>query len=107
MENVYLENLIKTQNIHSFIDTESIWGQKKYHNNNIIKPIKSLTIIDEGGITKRSWYGPARMYNKDKTEKYLVGFFILLMPIIISPIILMRTKVIIQQTVASFHRYTT
>ena len=45
MENDYLENLIKTQNIQRVVDTEIILGQKEYHKNNIIKTTKYLTMI--------------------------------------------------------------
>ena len=107
MEKDYLENLVKTRNIQSVIDTEIIWGQNKYHNNSVIKPIKSLTMIDEGGKVTRIWYCTVHMYNKDKPGKHLVVFFILADTKYFLSIILMCTKVRIQQTLASTHNYTT
>ena len=54
-------------------------------------------VFDWGLIAMRNRYCPLRIYNKDKTNKFRVDFSSWQMPSIISSIILVCNKVIIQK----------
>ena len=65
-----------------------------------------IMIFYEGVISMSVGYCTVLIYKKYKPDKYIVDFSPWQMPSIISSIILMFAKVVMQQTLTSTHNYT-